>query len=208
MSYRLRIAKISDAIKIADLHYSIRETGALGIFAMMGRPFLRTYYKLVLNEPNEIIICAEKNDGTMIGFNSCTLDADAQKRYLKKHAFRLACSAVSSIIANPKILKGLISRYKSLRSNSNIQYFVGTGVRGEYWAWSPKEKDPLGSVELNQAYRGVLRSLGIKEVYYEVDSSNKKVVAYHKLHHDEVVDKIKLPDGRERYIMKSTLNKN
>lgn len=207
MSYRLRIAKESDAIKIADLHYSIRETGALGIFAMMGRPFLRTYYKLVLNEPNEIIICAEKSDGTIVGFNSCTLDALAQKRYLRKHAFRLACSAISSVVAKPEILKGLVNRYKSLRSNSNIQYFVGKGVRGEYWAWSPREKDPLGSVELNKAYRGVLRSLGINEVYYEVDSSNKKVIAYHKLHHDEVVDKIELPDGRERYIMKSTLKK-
>ena len=73
--YKLRLAKPSDAKEIANLHYSIREQGAPGIFAMMGKPFLKKYYKIVLNDPNEVVICAENEKGQIVGFNSSTLDA-------------------------------------------------------------------------------------------------------------------------------------
>ena len=43
--YKLRLAKPSDAKEIANLHYSIREQGAPGIFAMMGKPFLKNTTK-------------------------------------------------------------------------------------------------------------------------------------------------------------------
>ena len=75
--YKLRLAKPSDAKEIANLHYSIREQGAPGIFAMMGKPFLKKYYKIVLNDPNEVVICAENEKGQIVGFNSSTLDAKA-----------------------------------------------------------------------------------------------------------------------------------
>lgn len=71
--YKLRLAKPSDAKEIANLHYSIREQGAPGIFAMMGKPFLKKYYKIVLNDPNEVVICAENEKGQIVGFNSSTL---------------------------------------------------------------------------------------------------------------------------------------
>ena len=87
------------------------------------------------------------------------------------------------------------------------QIFVSEGVRGEYWAWKAAEKDPVGSVEMNMAYRAVLRALGVKEVFYEVDAGNKKVLAYHKLHKDVIIETINLPDGRERYLMKSDLTR-
>ena len=47
----------------------------------------------------------------------------------------------------------------------------------------------------------------IKEVFYEVDAGNKKVLAYHKLHKDVIIETINLPDGRERYLMKSDLTR-
>jgi hypothetical protein len=49
--------------------------------------------------------------------------------------------------------------------------------------------------------------LGVKEVFYEVDAGNKKVLAYHKLHKDVIIETINLPDGRERYLMKSDLTR-
>ena len=75
--YKLRIAKPSDAKEIANLHYSIQE-GTPGIFAMMGKPFLKRYYKIVLNDPNKVAICAENEKGQIVGFNNSTLDAKAQ----------------------------------------------------------------------------------------------------------------------------------
>lgn len=47
--YKLRLAKPSDAKEIANLHYSIREQEAPGIFAMMGKPFLKKFFYNLLN---------------------------------------------------------------------------------------------------------------------------------------------------------------
>ena len=205
--YKLRLAKPSDAKEIANLHYSIREQGAPGIFAMMGKPFLKKYYKIVLNDPNEVVICAENEKGQIVGFNSSTLDAKAQMDNLRRKRVQLAFAAFTSILANPKLIKPLFDRYKSMHTSSPTKYFVSEGVRGEYWAWKAAEKDPVGSVEMNMAYRAVLRALGVKEVFYEVDAGNKKVLVYHKLHKDVIIETINLPDGRERYLMKSDLTR-
>lgn len=121
--------------------------------------------------------------------------------------FNWPSAAFTSILANPKLIKPLFDRYKSMHTSSPTKYFVSEGVRGEYWAWKAAEKDPVGSVEMNMAYRAVLRALGVKEVFYEVDAGNKKVLAYHKLHKDVIIETINLPDGRERYLMKSDLTR-
>ena len=105
--YKLRLAKPSDAKEIANLHYSIREQGAPGIFAMMGKPFLKKYYKIVLNDPNEVVICAENEKGQIVGFNSSTLDAKAQMDNLRRKRVQLAFAAFTSILANPKLIKPL-----------------------------------------------------------------------------------------------------
>lgn len=112
--YKLRLAKPSDAKEIANLHYSIREQGAPGIFAMMGKPFLKKYYKIVLNDPNEVVICAENEKGQIVGFNSSTLDAKAQMDNLRRKRVQLAFAAFTSILANPKLIKPLFDRYKSM----------------------------------------------------------------------------------------------
>lgn len=206
--YKLRLAKPIDAKQIADLHYSIREQGVPGIFAMMGKPFLKRYYKIILNDPNEVVVCAENENGVIVGFNSSTLDVKAQMRNLRKNRFQLGIAALSSILVNPQILKFLIDRYKSIQEKTSFQYISTEGARGEYWAWSTSEKDPIASVEMNMAYRNILRALGVREIFYEVDASNVKVLAYHKLHKDIIIESIVLPDGRKRYLMKSDLIKN
>ncbi len=168
---------------------------------------MKKYYKIVLNDPNEVVICAENEKGQIVGFNSSTLDAKAQMDNLRRKRVQLAFAAFTSILANPKLIKPLFDRYKSMHTSSPTKYFVSEGVRGEYWAWKAAEKDPVGSVEMNMAYRAVLRALGVKEVFYEVDAGNKKVLAYHKLHKDVIIETINLPDGRERYLMKSDLTR-
>lgn len=54
---------------------------------MMGKPFLKKYYKIVLNDPNEVVICAENEKGQIVGFNSSTLDAKAQMDNLRRKGF-------------------------------------------------------------------------------------------------------------------------
>ena len=57
MKYRL--VKLCDLKEIVNIHYSIREIYPVGIFSQLGKPFLRQYYKIVLNDKNEVVVCAE-----------------------------------------------------------------------------------------------------------------------------------------------------
>ena len=65
-----RIAKVSDAKQIAQIHYSVRHKHPLGIFSQMGFSFLKQYYRVILDDPYEIIICAENDKREIVGFNS------------------------------------------------------------------------------------------------------------------------------------------
>ena len=209
MSYTYRIAKPCDAPSLSRLHFKVRENNSSGIFAQMRLSFLTRYYRIILNDPYEIVICAEDDSKRILGFNSCTLDADSQKRFVKKHKISLVIASVTSIICKPSLIKQLLNRYSFIRGHKHtVQYFVDKGVRGEYWVWDKDCKDAIGSVELNMVFRKVLKSLGVNEYHYEVDADNKNVLAYHKKNNDVLVDKIELPDGRKRYIMKSILTKN
>lgn len=209
MSYIYRIAKPSDAKSLARVHFKVREINNSGIFAQMRLSFLKTYYKICLNDPYEIVVCVQDNTGKILGFNSCTLDAISQKKFLRKHIISLILAAIPSVLCNPRLVRQLFSRYLFVRGSDNAtQYFAHQGVRGEYWVWDKDHKDAIGSVELNLVFRKVLKSLGVKEYFYEVDASNKNVLAYHKVNNDMLIDEIQLPDGRERYIMKSVLIKD
>ena len=44
-----RLAKPSDAAYIADIQHRIKDVNGNGIFILMGRPFLRQYFKLVMS---------------------------------------------------------------------------------------------------------------------------------------------------------------
>ena len=86
---KFRIAKPSDAKKIAKIHYSVRHKHPLGIFSQVGLGFLIKYYKVLLNDPDEIILCAENEKGELVGFNSGTLDAAQQMRTLRQNIIGL-----------------------------------------------------------------------------------------------------------------------
>ena len=205
---RYRVAKPSDAKKIADAHWHVRDRYTQGIFLSMGRLFLRTYYKIILDDPWEVVICAEKGDGKILGFASTTMDARAQADNLKKHKLRLAFSALGAIIRKPSLMVALWQRYRSLNSKGDAPSFIHTeGARGEYWCWL-KEEDSLKSIELNKIHNEVLYDLGLREKYFEVDKFNKAVYKYHlKVNKAEPIEEITLPDGRVRVLMKKTLKR-
>lgn len=205
---RYRVAKPSDAKRIADVHWHVRERYTQGIFLSLGKPFLRTYYRIILNDPWEVVICAEKGDGRIVGFASSTMDARAQADNLKRHKVRLAFSALGAIIRKPSLLVAVWQRYRSLNSKRDTPSFIHTeGARGEYWCWL-KEEDSLKSIELNKIHNEVLYDLGLREKYFEVDKFNKAVYKFHlKVNKAEPIEEITLPDGRVRVLMKKILTK-
>ena len=67
---KYRIAKRCDLDHIVDLHLKVREVYDIGFFSKMGRSFLKKYYQINIDDPNEIILCAESDNGTICGFCS------------------------------------------------------------------------------------------------------------------------------------------
>ena len=201
---RYRLAKRSDARRIADIHYGIRTQYDAGIFARLGRSFLRQYYRIMLNDPWEVVVCAEK-EGRIIGFSSYTLDAEHQMATYRRHRLALALGALPSLLRKPSLAGHLLQRYRSTAAESDVRFVTARGTRGEYWAWDARYKDPIAAVELDEIAHRILYALGYDEVFFEVDTLNKSILKYHKLNKARELERLTLPDGRERFLMKYNL---
>lgn len=206
---RFRLAKPSDAKQIANCHWHVRDRYSHGIFLSLGEVFLRTYYKIILNDPWEVVVCAENEKGKIVGFSSATIDGRAQANNLRRHKVRLGLAALSAIILQPRLLKEVWLRYKSLKTEDDAQKFVTIdGVRGEYWCWR-KDEDTLLSVDMDQAKGHILYNLGYNECFFEVDKLNKQVYKFHlRVNKAIPIDEITLPDGRQRVLFKKILSSN
>lgn len=204
---KYRIAKLSDYKSIVGLHYSIRETYSVGIFSKLGKPFLAKYYKIILNDPNSVVICAEDDKGIIQGFCSATLDVKAQLYNLRKHKVSLGLAALTSVLLQPSLLKDLLDRYNVVKSGSATKIISTKGARSEYWVWLATNPDSASSVGMYFAQLNILKSLGVKEFFGEVDKVNKKILKFQLRNGGNILDEITLPDGRERVILKVDLNK-
>jgi hypothetical protein len=202
---RFRIAKEKDCEEIVDLHYQIRKTYSAGIFAKLGKPFLRVYYKIILKDINSIVVCAEDGNGILQGFCSATLDSEAHLANLELHKIWLAIGAFSSLICKPSIFKDLLHRYNIVKNNSNLKIISTKGARSEYWVWRATNQDSLSSIEMYFAQFKILKALGINEVFGEIDVENKKVLKFQMANGGEIIDRLTLPDGRERVMVRINL---
>lgn len=203
---RYRLAKPSDAKEIADVHWHVRDRYTKGFFLSMGKGFLTSYYKVILNDPWEVVVCAENEKGKIVGFVSTSLDA--QKRYanIREHRVILGLAAVKALILHPSLIKGVWMRYRSLNDDNHTAQFVNKkGVRGGYWCWL-KGDDSLKSMEISKIKNEIIKQLGAQELLFEVDKFNKAVYNFHlKVNKAEPVEEITLPDGRVRVLMRKQL---
>lgn len=199
---QFRIAKPSDARQIALIQNSIRENNPIGIFSQMDLFFLRRYYKIILNDPYEVVICAENENREIVGFNSATLDAAWQMKTLRRHWFSLGMASIPSIIKKPIIIRRLFQRFKSTAENSTQKFVYGSGARGEFWAWKKGDSNSLDAINLSLKSNKIMSILGVSYIYIEVDLENKNVLAYHKAMKATIEKIIELPDGRKRALLK------
>lgn len=206
---RFRIAKPSDARQIADCHWHVRDRYSTGIFLSLNKKFLEVYYKITLDDPTEVVVCAEREDGVIAGFCSATIDSARHSNNLKNHKLRLGLAALGAILKRPKLLKELLARYRSLdgSDDGNQKFVCNNGVRGEYWCWRKDiEENTFMSVDMANVRDGILYALGNTDCFFEVDTFNKSVYRYHeKVEKAEPMETVVLPDGRERVLFRKKL---
>ena len=206
---KYRIAKKTDVDRIAYLHQKVRKVYDIGFFSLVNKTFLKQYYKILMDDPNEIILCAEDENGIVQGFCSASLDVSRQMNVLKRNKWKLGFALIPSIISNPKILQEGIKRFKSINNKTSLEnkYIISEGARSEYWTWNADNKNSESSVELLNKLYNLMFILGCKEVSFEVDLCNNKVYKFHKYNGAELISKFTLDDSRERAILKYDLDK-
>lgn len=202
---KYRLAKPSDAGQIANVHYHIRDKYDIGFFAQVNYAFLKQYYCVILNDPNEIIVCAEDDNGEIVGFCSGSIDSKSQFERLRKQKLRFFFPLLTSAFAKPKLIKSAIDRFKSTKGESENEYVANEGAREEYWGWLPNRDDTIKSVVLQEIFYRILKSLGIDEMLLEVDQVNDRILQLHKKNGAEEVTTYKMSDGRTRVALKYSL---
>ncbi len=205
MKYRL--AKSSDAKRIAEIQKSIKEVNSLGIFCHMGLAFLTTYYKLIIEDPQSVFVCAVDDADKIVGYNFMVLDAGDQNETIKKHKLKLALSAIGSIIKSPTLLKELLKRYKSV-NNQDSEYIHNNGAHGGYWGWDPQYPDAEASFRLHELTLFFIKLFGVETLYFEVDNHTKRIYKFHKINGAKIENELLLPDGRVRTFMYYELDKH
>lgn len=201
---KFRLARKSDLGRIAEIRYAIRSVNDNGIFALMGKPFIKAYYRIAIESPSCVFVCAENDNGIVQGIAVSFLDSEKFDAAVKAARLQLAWGAISSLIARPTLLSALISRYRSVKNKSNA-FVHNHGVRGGFWGWAPENPDPISSFELHERMLAVVASLGAKELFFEVDKVNKQVYKFHKMNGAQELQEIELCDGRQRALMKYDL---
>tara|TARA_S200000501_G_C20817622_1_gene741330 strand:+ start:860 stop:1498 length:639 start_codon:yes stop_codon:yes gene_type:complete len=199
--FRIRIAKKSDFREIANIHYLSRESLNSGFFSLATRRFIYLYYKIMLDDPNFVVLCVEDETSKINGFVSASLDAKKQFKNLSNHKFSLGFSLIPLLFFRPHLLFEAIKRYKSSLGKSNERFVNIDGVRGEFWVWDIRKKNSVWAVILYNSHLNLLSLLGIEKMNFEVDKKNRKILKFHKNNGAKILDNYSLPDGRERLLM-------
>lgn len=202
-----RFAKANDVNILAKLHLECGENQPGGFMFKLGLPFLKTYYKLLINEKNSIVLVAENENGDILGFCSGTMLAEEHLSNLQKNRLRIGLSILPAIIKSPGMLANILSREKFVFSKDNyIQFGVMVGPRAEYWTWKHDDKSN-GAIKLFKTWQKVLFDLGAVSIKGEVDTDNANLFIIYKFLGAKAIGKLYLEDGRHRSIIEYS-NKN
>ncbi len=205
---KFRLAKPSDAKQIASCHWRVRDRYTDGIFLSLGKGFLTAYYEVILNDPNEIIVCAENEVGRIVGFSSGTLDAASQANLLRCNVLKLGFWAVIGIIRHPSFIKGVWQRYRSLKDNDAPRFVHTEGPRTDYLCWEKGEPNSIAMMSMEKVKLNIMYEFGVREVYFETDQQNERLYKYYLREKTvSLVHEYKIPDGRIRGLFKRVLTK-
>lgn len=195
---QFRLAKPSDADQIAYVHFHIRDKYDKGFFAQVNYSFLRQYYKVVLDDPCEVIVCAEDANHKIVGFSSGSLNSERQFERMRKKKLSFVWPLITSALSKPSLIRDAFSRFKSTKTNSTEKYVSTVGARVEYWGWLPGRTDSDNSIIMQDIMFYMMKLLGAEKLYFEVDKVNKRIFKFHKINGAEEVRSFIMPDGRER----------
>lgn len=170
-----RIAKVSDAKKLASIHVECGNNQTDSFMPKLGTRFMTAYYKVMLSSKASVVVMAyRKSDNECLGFHSGTSEAADSQKYLASKKYYLAFAALTSLATKPSLLREIFKRYRVIKENKD-NLIINVGPRGEYWAWKPGASPIGGAVEVHKRWHHLMYALGCDAVRSEVNQSNSKV---------------------------------
>jgi hypothetical protein len=171
----------------------------------LGVPFFRRYYRVLLPDPNTIVISAEDASGRLLGFVAGCRDARLELARLRRHRLGLLAACFPEMVRRPRLILDLRARMKYLDGGHLGSWGDSGECRISFWCWDTDSVASRQSTTLLRHYLEFLRSPGARSVRFEVDRVNRKVEITHRLMGARTLHHLRTPDGRERLVMEHIL---
>jgi ribosomal protein S18 acetylase RimI-like enzyme len=115
MAFTVREARASDLARVASVH----EAAFPGFFlTLMGRPFLRAYYRMVLEYPTGILLCAEDETG-VFGFVAGFLEPAGFYEKMRARKLAFLWPAALGVLAHPTTLPRVLANVRKVRGGGD-----------------------------------------------------------------------------------------
>ncbi|HEX9009714.1 MAG TPA: hypothetical protein VF804_05045 [Holophagaceae bacterium] len=200
-----RRATVADGDQIARLHHLCSQLQPGGFMHRLGQPFFRAYYRILLPDPNTIVLAAMDASGRILGFVAGCGDAQAEMERLRHRRLTLLLSCLPRLLRRPALVHDLYARIKCLEGAQLDAWGGLRGSRISFWCWDPGSSASRQSTVLLQHFLQYLKARGVRTVRFEVDRINRKVEITHRLMGAKTVRTVQAPDGRERLVMEHIL---
>lgn len=205
---RLRLAQKRDITELVRLHLSAVKKFPVHIQVSLGKSYLIEYYKVLFDEKDSVVVCAENDLGNVVGFFSTSLDYHGSHiQSLLKNRIRFFFSSLPHLIKNPLLAKKIYEHQRKIAEGEKIINEKVPEVHSLFWCWDENDKTPSGAIVLLCSSLSILKALGSKEVFCDVYETNKKVLRIHQIMGAVIVDKIAAVNNDFRYLIKYDLNK-
>ena len=200
---KFRIACRNDAEELARLHYSSASNQPGAFMHLLGMGFLRAYYEILLDEGSSTILCAYRNEGSLVGFAAGSIEAESRLVALKKYRLKLLIKSAQTLILNPKLIKQIKLRQNTKTASGSEIFVLSSGAHMEYWAWDAAGGG--GAIVLFRKWLSLLQLIGVTKVSGEVDQLNHEILKIHEMLGAKVVKQFRTPDDRLRNIIEYDL---
>jgi hypothetical protein len=198
-----RLAKLSDAQALAELHIRCARQFDGGLALQLGTRYIRTYYRILISEKKSVVLCTEDGARGLVGLASGTLDYYSEhESALARNRIPLLWAAVPALLRSPSLVRAITARTRARKfEESHAAPDDLAKAHFMFWGWDPDAELGGGAIVLMQKWLSVVRLLGAKEIIFEVDSTNKKVVQIHRLLGARTLRTVNTPDRGQRFVM-------
>jgi hypothetical protein len=129
--------------------------------------------------------------------------------YKNGNKFTFEAPKVNNVPVGHTIESWIIKRQEIETSlnEKKLNFGIKSGVRGEYWCWSPTNPNAVESINLHRNWHYIIKQLGATSVKSEVDIINDRIYKSIKIMGGIFLEEITLHDGRKRAIVEYDLSK-